>query len=209
MACRPVATAAPPWPARPGARPSSRLPPALAPRLAQAAAPTASAQRAAPPPCRRTPCIQSPRRPAAGTLLPRPVTWYSRLPKLIVKFLKSTFAREKLVGVHGYRLSVETLRKWMVAEGVWRAKARRAARVHRSRPRRECVGDLVQIDGSPHDCFEGRGPVCTDRSPDTVPAPVPGPAIEQRRRWRCSAAYRDAPMPDRPCPAAGGVAPAP
>ena len=38
-----------------------------------------------------------------------------------------TFAREKLVEVHGCRLSVETLRKWMVAEGVWRAKARRAA----------------------------------------------------------------------------------
>ena len=72
-----------------------------------------------------------------------------------------TFAREKLVEVHGYRLSVETLRKWMVAEGVWRAKARRAVRVHQSRPRRECVGDLVQIDGSPHDWFEGRGPVCT------------------------------------------------
>ena len=72
-----------------------------------------------------------------------------------------TFAREKLVEVHGYRLSVETLRKWMVAEGVWRAKARRAARVHQIRPRRECVGDLVQIDGSPHDWFEDRGPRCT------------------------------------------------
>ena len=34
-------------------------------------------------------------------------------------------------------------------------------RVHQSRPRRECVGDLVQIDGSPHDWFEGRGPACT------------------------------------------------
>ena len=72
-----------------------------------------------------------------------------------------TFAREKLVEVHGYRLSVETLRKWMVAEGVWRAKARRAARVHQIRPRRECVGDLVRIDGSPHDWFEDRGPRCT------------------------------------------------
>ena len=70
-----------------------------------------------------------------------------------------TFAREKLVDVHGCRLSVETLRKWMVAEGVWRAKASRAARAHQSRPRRECVGDLVRIDGSPRDWFEGRGPV--------------------------------------------------
>ena len=72
-----------------------------------------------------------------------------------------TFACEKLVEVHGHRVSVETVRKWMVAEGVWRAKARRGVRVHQSRARRECVGDLVQIDGSPHDWFEGRGPACT------------------------------------------------
>ena len=68
-----------------------------------------------------------------------------------------TFAREKLVEVHGHRLSVETLRKWMIADGLWRAKARREARVHQSRPRRECVGDLVQIDGSPHDWVRGPG----------------------------------------------------
>ena len=72
-----------------------------------------------------------------------------------------TFACEKLVEVHGHRLSVETLRKWMIAAGLWRAKARREVRVHQSRPRRACVGELVQIDGSPHEWFEGRGPACT------------------------------------------------
>ena len=72
-----------------------------------------------------------------------------------------TFACEKLVEVHGHRLSVETLRKWMIAAGLWRAKARREVRVHQRRPRRACVGDLVQIDGSPHEWFEGRGPACT------------------------------------------------
>ena len=61
-----------------------------------------------------------------------------------------TFAREKLVEDHGYRLSVETLRRWMMADGLWRAKTRREVRAHQSRPRRECLGDLVQIDGSPH-----------------------------------------------------------
>ena len=71
-----------------------------------------------------------------------------------------TFAREKLVEEHGHRLSVETLRQWMIADGLWRAKARRAMRVHQSRLRRECVGDLVQIDGSPHAWFEDRGPEC-------------------------------------------------
>ena len=60
-----------------------------------------------------------------------------------------TFACEKLVEVHGYRLSVETLRKWMVAEGVWRAKARRAALVHQSRdgPRRRGAGHLRPAGG--------------------------------------------------------------
>ena len=71
-----------------------------------------------------------------------------------------TLAREKLVEVHGYRLSGETLRKWMIADGLWRAKARREVRAHPSRPRRECFGDLVQIDGSPHAWFEDRGPEC-------------------------------------------------
>ena len=72
-----------------------------------------------------------------------------------------TFACEKLVECHGHRLSSETLRQWMIEDGLWKAKARRGVREHPSRPRRECVGDLVQIDGSPHDWFEGRGPGCT------------------------------------------------
>ena len=74
--------------------------------------------------------------------------------------ISSRHAREKLVEEHGHRLSAETLRQWMIADGLWRAKARRAMRVHQSRPRRECVGDLVQIDGSPHAWFEDRGPAC-------------------------------------------------
>ena len=72
-----------------------------------------------------------------------------------------TLACEKLVEEHGCRVSVETLRQWMMAEGLWRSKSRRAVRVHPRRPRRACVGDLVQIDGSLHDWFEGRGPECT------------------------------------------------
>ena len=70
-------------------------------------------------------------------------------------------AREKLVEEHGYRLSAETLRQWMMAGGLWRAKARREVRAHPRRPRHACVGDLVRIDGSPHEWFEDRGPVCT------------------------------------------------
>ncbi|MDE0270078.1 MAG: helix-turn-helix domain-containing protein [Gammaproteobacteria bacterium] len=72
-----------------------------------------------------------------------------------------TFACEKLVEDHGRRLSRETLRHWMIEDGLWQARSRRDVREHPSRPRRECVGDLVQIDGSPHDWFEGRAPGCT------------------------------------------------
>ena len=72
-----------------------------------------------------------------------------------------SFACEKLVDEHGHRLSAETLRGWMIEDGLWEPKARREMREHPSRPRRDCLGDLVQIDGSPHDWFEGRGPSCT------------------------------------------------
>ena len=72
-----------------------------------------------------------------------------------------TLACEKLAERHGHCLSVETLRQWMIAAGLWAPKRRKQARIHQRRPRRPCLGELVQIDGSPHDWFEGRGPRCT------------------------------------------------
>ncbi len=72
-----------------------------------------------------------------------------------------TFAREKLVEVHGFRLSAETLRKWMLEDGLRRAKPRRGAPVRQRRPRRPCFGELVQVDGSEHAWFEDRGPRCS------------------------------------------------
>ena len=39
-------------------------------------------------------------------------------------------------------------------------KRHRQARIHPRRPHRPCQGELVQIDGSPHDWLEGRGPRC-------------------------------------------------
>lgn len=72
-----------------------------------------------------------------------------------------TLACEKLAERHGHKVSAETLRQWMIADGLWQPKRRRQARIHQRRPRRPCRGELVQIDGSPHDWFEGRGPRCT------------------------------------------------
>lgn len=72
-----------------------------------------------------------------------------------------TLAHEKLVEQHGFGHSVETLRQWMVAEGLWQTKARRTVRAFQVRERRPCRGEMVQIDGSPHDWFERRAPKCT------------------------------------------------
>lgn len=71
-----------------------------------------------------------------------------------------TLAAEKLRERHDITVSVETLRKWMTADGLWVPYSRRRPRVHQPRYRRDCLGELVQIDGSPHDWFEGRAPKC-------------------------------------------------
>lgn len=69
-------------------------------------------------------------------------------------------AHEYLRREHGFAWSVETLRGWMVQAGLWQARRRRAQRVHSPRARRACLGELVQIDGSHHDWFEGRAAKC-------------------------------------------------
>ncbi len=72
-----------------------------------------------------------------------------------------TLAAEKLGELDGIVVSREWVRRLQIALGLARAKRRRAQRVHPPRERRPRFGELVQIDGSPHDWFEGRGPRCT------------------------------------------------
>ena len=71
-----------------------------------------------------------------------------------------TLAAEVLLERHGVEVSRETLRKWMVEAGVWLSRKQRRS-FHQPRLRRECLGELVQIDGSEHRWFEGRGEPCT------------------------------------------------
>ena len=73
---------------------------------------------------------------------------------------KPTLAHEKLVAVHGYTYSRETIRHIMLAHGLWQERRRKRRRPQQMRARRPCFGELVQIDGSPHDWFEGRAPSC-------------------------------------------------
>lgn len=68
-----------------------------------------------------------------------------------------TLATEKLSEMEGININRETLRKWLIDEGIWKKKRKRTA--HRQwRQRKECFGEMQQIDGSHHDWLEGRGP---------------------------------------------------
>jgi hypothetical protein len=49
----------------------------------------------------------------------------------------------------------------MIADGLWQDRRHRLPSPHQLRRRRDCLGELVQIDGSEHAWFEDRGPPCT------------------------------------------------
>ncbi len=68
-----------------------------------------------------------------------------------------TLAAEHLASEDQIELSATTVRRWMLAEGLW--SCARKVRQHRQRrERREHFGELVQLDGSFHEWLEGRGP---------------------------------------------------
>ena len=71
-----------------------------------------------------------------------------------------TLATEVLYEKHAIKVGRETLRRWMVADGLWLSRKQRRS-FHQPRLRRESYGELVQIDGSEHRWFEQRGEPCT------------------------------------------------
>lgn len=107
-----------------------------------------------------------------------------------------TLASEGLV------FSDETLRRWMADEGLWQVS--RSRTVHRSaRPRKEYFAELVQMDGSFHDWFEGRRGTCclmqmVDDAPgkSCTPPPSATPARPASSSWQSIS----------PTPHAGGQA---
>ena len=71
-----------------------------------------------------------------------------------------TLAQEKLLEQHDIRVATETLRQWMIDDGIWLTRRQRKKRVQQPRHRRDCTGELVQIDGCEHHWFEDRSPKC-------------------------------------------------
>ena len=70
-----------------------------------------------------------------------------------------TLASEKLAELEEIQLSDETLRLWLLESGDWK-KARRGRKHRQWRERKHYFGEMIQMDGSHHDWFEGRGPKC-------------------------------------------------
>ena len=68
-----------------------------------------------------------------------------------------TFACQQLAKRHRISVSKETLRQWMMEDGIWQSCSRKLKEAHPWRPRRSHYGELVQWDTSDHDWLEGRG----------------------------------------------------
>ncbi|WP_425919539.1 ISNCY family transposase, partial [Acinetobacter sp. TSRC1-2] len=71
-----------------------------------------------------------------------------------------TLAHEKLSSIFDLNIPVETVRRWMTANGLWIPRSKRLKRPYQPRYNRDCFGELIQIDGSYHDWFEGRAAKC-------------------------------------------------
>jgi transposase len=70
-----------------------------------------------------------------------------------------TLFSEMFLEYHGQKIDHETIRLWLRESAI--TTSMRKKRPHRKkRQRRTAIGELIQFDGSPHDWFEGRGPVC-------------------------------------------------
>jgi transposase len=72
-----------------------------------------------------------------------------------------TLAREKLNEVHHLSIGRGTVRRLMIQQGLWKPRRARRPVIHPLRERRARLGELIQIDGSPHSWFENRAPACT------------------------------------------------
>ena len=70
-----------------------------------------------------------------------------------------TLASEKLYEEFGIEVNHETLRLWLIEEGIWLMKRERAKH-RRKRSRKECFGEMIQIDGSFHPWFEDNRKDC-------------------------------------------------
>jgi hypothetical protein len=101
-----------------------------------------------------------------------------------------TLAAEHLASEDQLQVHPETLRRWMLAEGLWsRARHRKAHR--KRRERRAHFGELVQLDGSFHDWYQGRGPrACWMNMVDDATSTVEAYLNDEETIWAAARVLR-------------------
>ena len=101
-----------------------------------------------------------------------------------------TLASEQLEEDQGLVIPVSTLRRWMLESRFWTRRRKWRPRFRR-RERREHFGELVQLDGSFHDCLKGRGPVgCVMTMTDDATGKVFAQISKEETLWAAAAVLR-------------------
>jgi transposase len=101
-----------------------------------------------------------------------------------------TLASEHLESEDGVQVHPETLRRWMLSAGLW-SRARKGRKHRRWREPKAHFGELVQMDGSFHDWFEGRGPTgCLMNLVDDATAETLGRLGGQETIWAAAGVLR-------------------
>jgi len=101
-----------------------------------------------------------------------------------------TLASEHLASEDQVEIHAETLRRWMLAEGLW-SRARKRKEHRERREAKEHFGELVQMDGSFHKWFENRGPEgCLMKLVDDATASTLGRLGAQETIWAAAGVLR-------------------
>lgn len=90
---------------------------------------------------------------------------------------------EKLTEQEGMEVGRERVRQILRSKGIASPRNRRAPKHRSRRERRAAEGMMLQVDGSPHDWLEGRGPYLTlVGAIDDATARCPRPSLNKQRR---------------------------
>jgi transposase len=101
-----------------------------------------------------------------------------------------TLAAEHLASEDQLQVHPETLRRWMLNEGLWK-KVRRRKQHRKRRDRRAHFGELVQLDGSFHDWYQDRaGKACLMNMVDDATSTVEARLGDQETIWAAARVLR-------------------
>jgi transposase len=102
-----------------------------------------------------------------------------------------TLAAEHLLSEDGLKIHPETLRRWMLSEGLW-SRVRKHAEHRQRRERKEHFGELVQMDGTFHDWYQGRAAVsCLMNMVDDATSTVESRMSDQETIWAAVGVLRN------------------